>query len=537
MDRFGSKIWRDFDHSSENNDHWSETAIFLTRLSFILVSNGESNMTYTRREFSKLIFGAAALSLVDIESYASIFDDKRSMRLLATQSASGEGFWKDLKFDGKIPRELNGSLFRTCPGKSEHFGTKLQHLFDGDAYLTRWDFQNGKASLTGRFLNTAARREELKEGKMIYGEYGTRAPGPNKGGKNQPSVNVIEWRGKLLGLSEGGLPSILDPKTLAFEGYESFDGVVPGYLTFTAHPRFDPTTGDMFAWGFEKRPPGTMHIIRVSRSSGEAETLYKVPQRGFQMVHDAMLTENYFVILIVPMPYDLAKLQQGRPMGEALSFAGKTPTYLYAFPRDNSDGTKKPITIELPPYVIFHYGNAVETEGNRLRFEAITSTDGRILEVLRNWREDKIPEYQKPMLKQIEVDLGKKSVVGTRDLVENVEFPRYDMRLTGKNNRFMYVADELYGENASVIKVDVEKGKTARSSVGKGRTIAEPVFVPGKNSKSEDDGWILALGYDARKNENFLEILNAQNLDFAARIWAGGQHFPLGFHGNYSAGS
>ena len=75
--------------------------------------------------------------------------------------------------------------------------------------------------------------------------------------------------------------------------------------------------------------------------------------------------------------------------------------------------------------------------------------------------------------------------------------------------------------------------KSQKIGVGKTRTIAEPVFVSKTKRIKEDRGWILAQGYDANKNENFLEIRDAQTLDFAARIWANGQHFPLGFHGNY----
>ena len=400
--------------------------------------------------------------------------------------------------------------------------------------MTDWRFEDGKVSLRGKFVAHKGRLHELKEGRMIYGEYGTTAPGPPKGGKNQPSVNVVEWRGKLLGLSEGGQPSILDPETLAFEGYESFGGAVPGYLTFTAHPRFDPKTGDMFAWGFEKRPPGSLNVIRISHKTGKAETLYKIPQRGFQMVHDAMLTENYFVILFSPMPYDLQKLQAGKPLGDALSFLENEPTRFYAFPLDNKNGEARPISIDLPPYLIFHYGNSVEVEKDKIRFEMIASTDGRILEVLRNWREDKIPDFQPPVLKQATVDLAKRSFGKPVDLAENVEFPRYDMRLTGKKNRYMYVADKLYDENAAVVKVDLRKHTSVNRAVGKGRTLAEPVFVPRRADSPEDDGFILTLGYDARRNENFLEILNAENLDFAARVWAAGQHFPLGFHGNFS---
>ncbi len=491
-------------------------------------------MNLTRREFSKILFGAAALSLVELDVYAGILDESKSMRRLATRTASGEGVWSNLKIEGKVPKDLSGTLFRTAPGQSEIFGTKLRHLFDGDAYLSGYDFNNGKVSLRGRYLPEKGRLDEIKAGKMIYGEFGTAAPGPPRGGKNQPNVNVIEWRGNLLGLSEGALPTIIDPKTFDYKGLETFDGVVPDYLTFTAHPRFDPVSGVMYAWGFEKRPPGTMHIIKVSRETGKAETIYKAPQMGFNMVHDAMLTENYFVILIAPMQYDLAMFQQGKPMGEALSFAEKTPTRLFAFPLNNDDGKAQPIQIELPPYVIFHYGNAFEIDGDKIQFEAVTSTDGQILDVLRKWRDDKIPEFKRPILKQITVDLKKRSVLSSRDIAEDIEFPRYDMRLTGKESEYLYVAEKLYGEDASIQKINLKTGKAVKSAPNKNRTVAEPVFVPHVGRNDEDEGWILAQGFDAVKDENFLEIRDAQNLDLAARVWSNGQHFPLGFHGNFA---
>lgn len=484
-----------------------------------------------------MILGAGALGLIDLDVFGqALGDSKRSMRYLATQTASGEGTWTNLKIEGKVPKDLNGSLFRTAPGQSERFGVKLKHLFDGDAYLAGWRFKDGQVSLQGRFVPTKARLQEQAAGKMIFSEYGTLAPDQQMNSKNQPSVNVIEWRGKLLGLSEGGFPTIINPNTFDFEGYESFNGVVPNYLTFTAHPRFDAQTGDMFAWGFEKRPPGTMHIIKANRQTGTAEILYKLPQKGFNMVHDAMLTENYFVILILPTAYDMQMVMSGKTMGEALKFAENQPTMLYAFPRDNKGGKAEPIVVELPPHIIFHYGNASEKSANEIVFETIAYDDKRFFEVLRNWREDKVPEFKPSRLKQITVDLAKKSVLSSSDLIENVEFPRYDMRLTGKQARYLYVADKLYDNDASLIRVDLRKHSTHQAKIGKNRAIAEPVFVPKSSTINEDRGWILAQGYDSDKNENFLEIRDAQTLEFQARIWAGGQHFPLGFHGNFYQG-
>ncbi|MGE3465882.1 MAG: carotenoid oxygenase family protein [Pyrinomonadaceae bacterium] len=492
-------------------------------------------MMISRREFSRYLIGAAAVGLVDISVFSQLTGDPaKSIRRLATATASGNGAWGDLRIEGKLPRDLNGTLFRTAPGESERFGVRLMHLFDGDAYVAGWEFRDGKASLRGRYIQSSGRVEERKAGKMLYNEYGTHAPDSSRGSKNQPSVNIVEWNGKLLGLSEGSLPSIIDPRTFDLKGYESFGGVVPGHLTFTAHPRFDPTTGDMYAFGLEKRPPGTLNVVHVEKTSGKASIIYKIPQRGFNMIHDAMLTENFFIVIVHPQSYDVEAMMSGKTMGEILRYDPKAPSILYAMPRSNADGKARFITVELPPALVYHYGNAYEPEPGKIAFEMIAYNDAKTFEFLRNWRSDRQMEFVRPRVKQTVVDLENRKHSAVEDLYEGAEFPRYDMRLTGKRARYLYVADRLYEEDAAIVRIDTRKRSSIKFNAGKERTLAEPVFVPkGEGKQSEDNGWLLIQGYDAARNENFLEIRDAQTLGFQARIWAAGQHFPLGFHGNF----
>jgi carotenoid cleavage dioxygenase-like enzyme len=160
--------------------------------------------------------------------------------------------------------------------------------------------------------------------------------------------------------------------------------------------------------------------------------------------------------------------------------------------------------------------------------------DERVFEFLRSWRADKQPSYRPARIRQTTVDLDSRSYSPIEDIFENAEFPRYDMRLTGSRSRYLYVADRLYEANAAIVRVDTRKKTSAKFNAGKTRTLAEPVFVPRTGGKpSEDRGWLLVQGFDGNLNENFLEIRDAQTLDFQARIWAAGQHFPLGFHGNF----
>ncbi len=500
-------------------------------------------MNFSRRDFTKMIFSAAAIGLVESANVSKIFaQTKRVMPWISAQTASGEGVWSNLKIEGKIPQSLSGTLFRTAPGETERFGVQMNHLFDGDAFLTSWKFNNGKVELKAKFLNTRQRIEEQKAGKMIYSEFGTNAPDSSKGGKNQPSVNVIEWNGKLLGLSEGGLPTVINPQTFDYEGETNF-GVIPQNLTFTAHPKIDAKTGDLFAWGFEKSGDSATHIYQIERKSNQAKLLYKFTPDGFYMVHDAILTENYFILIIPPMKYDISAMMMGNAatMGEAVKYLENEPTKMMLFPRNNQNGTAKPIEILMPSQVVFHYGNAHETADNKIVFEAIWGKDGQLLKVLDNWKREQfsIEQFKKltqPNLQQVTVDVANKKFVGAVDMANDVEFPRYDSRLTGQKSRYLFATENGYHENAAIVRVDLQSGKTLKANAGNTRTFGEPVFVPTTSTINEERGFILAQGYDAAKNESFLEIRDAQTLEFAARIWANKQHFPLGFHGNFYAG-
>jgi carotenoid cleavage dioxygenase-like enzyme len=81
---------------------------------------------------------------------------------------------------------------------------------------------------------------------------------------------------------------------------------------------------------------------------------------------------------------------------------------------------------------------------------------------------------------------------------------------------------------------DLRTGVAKKIAAGRNRIFGEPVFVPQAGKNSEENGWILAQGYDAGRHESFLEIRDAATMDFAARVWTG-NYIPLGFHGNFYA--
>jgi carotenoid cleavage dioxygenase len=123
------------------------------------------------------------------------------------------------------------------------------------------------------------------------------------------------------------------------EGYTTFNGKMTGQ-TFTAHPKVDPKTGNMIAFGYaasglcsddcafyEITPAG--ELIR--------ELWFKAPY--YCMMHDFAITKDYALFHIVPSIGSWERLRQGLPH---FGFDTTLPVYLGVLPR-RSDATAKDI--------------------------------------------------------------------------------------------------------------------------------------------------------------------------------------------------
>ncbi len=495
----------------------------------------------TRRDFAKMLGCAAVLGLVDVSGVTAqvLGENKKSLFALANGTARTEGEWQLTRIEGKLPRDLKGNLFRVCPGQKENFGVRMKHLFDGDAFLSRYDFRDGKVFLKAKFLETPQRLEELQTKQMLYNEYGTKKPEPTAdykrqyGGKNQPSINVIRWDGRLLGLSEGGHPTAIDPMNLSYQGNWDFYGTLPKDVSFTAHPKFDPATGEGYTYGIKKGRDLTLTVFRMEKN-GKLTQIGAFPQKDFFMVHDVTMSENHLIFVIPPVKYDLPTLQSGKATtADALRYASTQPTRILIL---RKDGTGAPVEIEQPAAMVFHHGNAFERNG-KLIFDSILTPDDSVLRTLHSLANDKITAATPNNLTRFTVDLASGKLDSRAEFGSNHEYPRFDARLAGKDAKFLYTAgaeSHSFLESSAIMRHNLQTGAVKKAAAEKHRIFGEPVFVPQAGKNSEENGWILAQGYDARRHESFLEIRDAATMDFAARVWTG-NYIPLGFHGNFYA--
>jgi len=470
-----------------------------------------------------------AAGLIEPQLVAGTLAGERTLDRLAVQQPSAEGTWSSLQVEGTIPLDLNGNLYRVAPGQKTNHGIQMRHFFDGDAFLTRYQLREGKATVSGRFIETLERREEAAAGKMLFNEFGTLAPPPGKGGKNQPNINVIRWDGRLLALSEGGHPSAVDPETLSFQDQWNFHGTLPPDVSFTAHPKFDPVTGVGFAFGTHKGKDLALTVYRMELD-GLLTQVAAIPQPGYYMVHDMLMGSEHLVFVVPPVHYDLPSLFSGRVTpAEALRYLATEPMRFIVV---RKDGTGAPITVDQPASMVFHHGNIAE-EGGGMTLDSLLTPGDSILRFVASWSSESHPKAQPTQLTRISIDLKQRTVTGRQVLAEAQEYPRFDTRRSGKTARNLYT---LQGGNDfsmhGLVRHDLVTNTTQRVDAGDGHAFEEAVFVPRSEKSGEDEGWLLHQGYSAHRNETYLDVRDAATLDRAARVWTG-QHFPLGLHGNF----
>jgi all-trans-8'-apo-beta-carotenal 15,15'-oxygenase len=496
----------------------------------------------TRRRFAQLLGGLSALALIDPPDIArALTAHPRRLSWLAYRNPSAEGAWRLTDIEGTVPQELVGTLYRVAPGQKERYGVLLRHLFDGDAFVCGFSFRDGQVHLRTRFVETPERLAEMQAHRMLYRDFGTLPPPSplepvRQGGKNQPSVNVIYWDNVLLGLSEGGHPTAIDPVTLAYRGRYDFHGSLPPDVPFTAHPKFDPATSEGYGFGVRRGPDTALMIYRMERA-GTLTQLYALPQPGYFMIHDMLMAREHLVFVIPPVRFDVQRLRSGQVTpADALQYFEKEPTRLVIVRRDGS-GT--PVTIEQPATMVFHHGNAFERQG-KLVVDSILYPDETILEALYAWSQEQFPQPTPARLTRLVLDPVAGKVESRTELATAPEFPRFDIRRSGDEARYLYTLKSSHPEDWGALNTltrhDLTQGTSQHVEAGKSHVLGEAVFVPHPGQHREDRGWLLMQGYEAGRDENYLEVRDAETLEVVARVWTG-QHLPLGFHGNFTPAS
>ena len=450
-------------------------------------------------------------------------------------------YWID-DIEGEIPPELAGTLFRNGAGLLDINKERLHHPFDGDGMISRITFTNGRAHFRNRFVQTAGYLAEQKAGKILYrGVFGTQKPGGWLANifdlkiKNIANTNVIYWGKKLLALWEAAEPYSLNPQTLETLGNEYFNGVLSKGEAFSAHPRIDPN-GTLVNFAIKPGLSTTITIFELN-TNGEitSKQNYSVP--GFCFIHDFVITENYCIFFQNPVDFNPIPFALGiSSAAQCIKFQKNQPTRIIIIPRKTQSENVK--VLETQAGFIFHHVNAFEV-GNEIIIDSICYESLTEVEPNSDYRKTDFDTNSPPQLWRFNLNLSENKVQNQLIDPRPTEFPTIHPNYVGKSYRYLYSAaahqSTVNAPLQAIFKVDLESGRKQLWSAAPRGFIGEPIFIPRPNSQTEDDGWLIALVYDAEHHRSDVVILDAQNLQKGAIAKLHlKHHIPYGLHGSFT---
>lgn len=448
-------------------------------------------------------------------------------------------YWID-EITGELPKELEGTLFRNGPGLLDINGQEYGHPFDGDGMVCAIAFTKGKAHFCNSFVKTPEFLAEQAAGRILYrGVFGTQKPGGwlqnifNLQVKNIANTNVIYHGQKLLALWEASRPYRLDPANLETLGIEDFDGELKAGQVFTAHPRIDHSTGDLWGFGVDAGPKSTITIYRVS-AAGKLTVEGKQQVDSFCFLHDFAYTPNYRIFLqnpvgFKPLPFILGM----KTAGACIDLEPNTPTKILIFDRSGNL-----TTLETDPGFVFHHCNAFE-QGDEIILDSVCYRDYPKLDPNTSYKDVDFDRVIPGQLFRFRINPQSGSVQRSVILERSCEFPTIHPRCVGQPYRYTYIGAIAQSEGNAplqgIMKVDVETGKQELHSFAPRGFIGEPVFVPRPNAIAEDDGWVITVVFDAATARSNVVILDAQNITAPPIAMLHlKHHIPYGLHGNFT---
>ena len=252
---------------------------------------------------------------------------------------------------------------------------------------------------------------------------------------------------------------------------------------------------------------------------------------GPTLVHDFIATDRHLVFFAPPLRLRLFRFLLGRgSYSENLEWKPELGTEIVIVPIDRPE---QPIRIEAPAFFTWHHANAFE-RGDTIVVDFVRYDDFDSNDYLASFVEDRVRGSITSELGRAEIDLAARTYRYSPRYRTTCEFPRVAGRAVAKEERYVYVAARDSSEPGAfldrIAKIDLETGDARSTSLGDLVFPSEPIFVGRPGTTEEDDGYLLAHGYDAKRDRTDIVVLDARDLSTVARIDFG-HPLPLTFHG------
>jgi all-trans-8'-apo-beta-carotenal 15,15'-oxygenase len=447
-----------------------------------------------------------------------------------------------LAIHGELPSFFRGTCYVNGPARFERSGLKYRHWLDGDGMVCALALGPDGARFTNRFVRSEKFVREEAEGRPVFRTFGTAFPNDvlrrGIGLESPVNVSVYPFGGVLLAFGEQGLPLTLDPRTLETRGLHTFDGQLNDITPFSAHPKIDHDTGELFNFGvsFSSQHP-RLNLFRFA-PDGTLTYRRRLPLPYASSIHDFAISEQYVVVYVSPLVLRMeAMLQSGATVMDALSWQPELGSRLVIASRDTGLALA---TLDVGQRHCLHLVNAFEL-------------DGLLVVDVIEFEKPLYPEYQvipdlftdtfrgRPV--RFMVDVEAQAVVGRHEIGYSCspDFPAHDPHLVGRPYDQFWVlgigkagrAGRKFFDQMVRIDMTAERAEVWQAP-DRHYLGGEPLFVP--NPRARTEGVVVCQLFDADNRASSFVVFDAR------RIPAGPiatlplpSPIPLLFHSAFSA--
>lgn len=456
-----------------------------------------------------------------------------------TSQPNEYNYWID-DIEGVIPSELQGTLFRNGVGLLEINGQKIGHPFDGDGMIRAITFSQGRAHFKNRYVRTEGYVKEREAGKILYRGFGTQKSGGwlanifDTNFKNVANTNVIYWGGKLWTMWEGGQPHQLKPETLETVGLDNLNGLLEPNQPFSAHPKIIDNT--FINFGVKGTTSQTLTIFELDVLGNKLKE-NSHPLKGFSILHDMLVTPNYYIFIQHPfMINGLPFLLGFKTIEECLNFNPQHPAKIIVVSRHGNCDVE---IFETESFFGFHHGNAWEKDG-KIHLETICDNDfPKKKQPELDLEQVNLDDFPKGKLWQFTLNLSDKTATREKIVNKGCDFLSVHPHWVGKEHRYLYMnVSRIPGENGplqALMKLDKKSGEQQIWNTNPREFPGEPIFIPHPHGIEEEEGWLISMVYDAALHRSYLIILDAKDITKEVAKLYLRHHIPHGFHGSWTS--
>lgn len=441
---------------------------------------------------------------------------------------------------GAIPPGLRGSLYRNGPARLERGGQRVGHWFDGDGAILGVHFTDAGATGLYRYVQTAGYQTESEANQFKFAGYGMTAPGHwwqrfGKDVKNAANTSVLALPDKLLALWEGGHPHALNLETLETYGSDRLDGL-GNNLSYSAHPKRDAQTGDIYNFGVSPGTVGTLHVYRSDRT-GNIQQQTAIALDGLPLIHDFVLAGQYLIFCIPPVRMNaLPALLQLKSFSDALEWQPDKGTQILAIDRNTLQVVSR---AEATPWYQWHFGNGYVDADGTIVIDLVRFEDFQTNQYLKEVATGHTQTAAKGTLWQLRLNPGNGKVLAMQQVVDRgCEFPIVPPQAVGQRHRYVYLSmhkpgvdysQELFG---TIARFDYQTERLTTANLEENCYPMEPLYAA--DADNPDQGWLLTVVFDGNHDRSEVWVWDSDRLDDepVCRL-ALPEIIPLGFHGTW----